>query len=470
MSIIKPERPGGFNDYSPSEMFARRILAERIRKVYETFGFSPLETPIIEFEMALAGEEGSDMNLWRASTGSVRDLSPLALRFDHTVPLARYVAANLGQIKLPWRRWCLGPVFRGESTGAGRYHQFYQYDADIVGVSDLLADAEIIWMMVSAMSELTRRDFKVRWNSRKIINGLAEVLGITGSVIDNEGGGEVKRSMMLFRAIDKLEKIGWEGVKLLLERAPDNMLDTTALKLNSDQVGLVEKFLAITTQTDDSMRALDQLEAVLKVSAIGLEGIADCREVANILSTLGVSDTRQGLDFSVARGFGYYTGIVFETLIAGAEKVGSVYSGGRFDDLVARFTGQSMPSTGASIGFDRLFAVIKQLGELPKVPSTPIVALVMDFGNPKDLPVLLQILSELRSAQVPSEIYRGTDTNFKGQMRYAIQQGMRFLVIPGEKELAEGCVAVKFLQNRTQRVIPINILGSALSALSLDAL
>lgn len=451
MAIVKPERPGGFNDYSPEEMQQRAVLFERVRTVYERFGFMPLETPMLEFIDVLAGEEGSDMRIWQARVPGERERRGLAMRFDHTVPLARYVAANITDILLPWRRYCFGPVFRGETTGAGRYHQFYQFDADIVGVGDLTADAEIIWMMTAAMGQITRRPFKVKWNSRKIINGLAEVVGVSGEVIDGETQKPVPRTTLFFRVLDKLDKIGWDGVREELMRPPSNSFDTTALELREEHVGIIHRYLSVTSSGTTN---LDELETIIGDSPIGLEGVQDLRRVAEMLDSMGVPQERHAIDLSIARGLGYYTGIVFETIIEGAESFGSVYSGGRYDNLVTRFTGSSQPATGASIGFDRLFAVLKHLDELPAVSPSPVKVLVMNFGEPEYESQVLGILASLRSAGIPSEL--GSSTNIKGQLPRALKLEIPLIVLPGSRELSEGNVAVKNLGTRKQITMPVD--------------
>ena len=437
---VKPERAGGFNDYGPRAMSARHILERRIREVYETFGFVPLETPMIEFMDVLAGEEGSDMRIFEANSGASGERRDLGMRFDHTVPLARYVSAQLKDLELPWRRYTFGPVFRGETTGAGRYHQFYQFDADIVGVKSLMADAEVIWLMVEAMQRLTTHAFKVRWSSRKIINGLAETLGLT----------EDHRRLGLFRSIDKLDKIGWKGVRAELVRPPRNEFDEDSVSLSDEQANIVERFLQLTNQGTDSMAALVSLEELIGQSQEGQSGIADLREINRLLNTFGVDTRYHQIDLSIARGLGYYDGAVFETVIEGAESFGSVYSGGRYNGLVSRFTGMPLPAIGASIGFDRLYAVLEHLQDLPKARPTPLKALIMDFGDEGSETQLLQIVSMLRKAGISSELYCGSERSFKAQMNRALKMEIPILVIPGERELQAGKVAVKDLNARTQ--------------------
>ena len=466
--IIKPERAGGFNDYGPEAMACRAVLAQRIREIYKLYGFEELETPIVEFADVLTGEEDPSTRLFQALIRTPSDTletaqagRPMYMRFDHTVPLARYVAANMGQLSFPWRRQVFGPVFRGETTGAGRYHQFYQFDADIVGVESLSADAEIINMMVVAMAKLTSHKYIVKWNSRKLLNALAEVVGVEGVVVDGFDRSEPKANV-LFRVLDRLEKVGWSKVSELLQRIPENEWDTSALALTEDQVSVVERFVRLTTDLEP-MEALDRLDGIIGKTEIGREGITDIRRVYKLLDAMGTPADRHEIDFSIARGLGYYDGIVFETTIPDAKSFGSVYSGGRFDGLISRFTGEPLPSTGASIGFDRLYAVLEFLDDLPQTRVSPIEVLIMDFGDLENRLEAAKVLGILRRAQISSEIYMGENARKMGSViGSAIRRGIQRLVIIGERERLSGMVGVKNLQTRQQEVVALDQVLEAL--------
>lgn len=472
-TIIKPERAGGFNDYGPLAMAQRRVLADRIRRVYQRYGFEELETPIVEFADVLTGEQDPSTRLFqtfvRSPGDSVEDAAEelsgtrsMFMRFDHTVPLARYVAANMSELSFPWRRQVFGPVFRGESTGSGRYHQFYQFDADIVGVDSLTADAEIINMMVMAMSELTSYKYTVRWNSRKLLNALAEVVGVTGTVVNNQSGRSEPKANILFRVLDRLEKAGWSKVQELLSRPPDNKWDDSALALSPDQITIVEHFVNLTTELS-AFEALDQLDGIIGSTKIGREGIADMRLVYKLLEAMGTPSDRHEIDFSVARGLGYYDGIVFETIIEDAKSFGSVYSGGRFDGLISRFTGEPLPSTGASIGFDRLYAVLESLDDLPVVRVSPIEVLIMDFGDPENRLAAVAVMGMLRAGGVACEIYLGENARkMKAVISSAVHRGIKKMVIIGSSERDSGSATVKNLVTRKQETVSVHEVLSVL--------
>lgn len=483
--LIDPVRVSGTNDYGPIQMRQRHTLLEKIMAVYQRYGFEELETPAMESSRTLLGDQGDEL-IWRTQPWSVArelakinrvatslqdwqnrvkklaDAAEIALRFDHTVPLARYVAANSGQLRLPWRRWCFGPVWRGGATGAGRFSQFYQLDADIVGDASLVADAEIIAMMTQVLAAVTSHPTTVRWNNRKLLNALATCLGIEGVVLNPQTMQTEPRANELFRVLDKLDKAGWDGVRTILERAPDNEDDTLALALTPDQVALVERFLDATTQGDSPDAMFSRLEALIGSVPIGAEGLAEMRTMSGMLASMGVSTAV--VDTSIARGLGYYTGPVFESSIEGAERFGSPYSGGRFDDLVARFTGNSLPSTGASVGFDRLFAILEELGDLPQVRASPVNIVIMDFGvtrDPDGDPCLrakvLQTLAALRRGGYNARIYDGENSGMmKTVIGNALEAGIGFMVIAGARELADDRVNVKNLLTRSQRTVRIN--------------
>jgi len=437
---VKPNQPGGFNDYHPPLVAARTKMIDCIRRTYELFGFQPIDTPCVEFSEVLLGEGGeTDKEVFRLI--SPDEDKELALRFDLTVPLARYVAANT-DLLLPFRRYQIGQVFRGEKPQAGRFRQFLQVDADIVGAKTGLADAEIIAVTVAAMEALGVERFVVRINNRKIHDGLAEAVGVGP-------WGPFDRAAMineLLRVLDKMDKIGREQVHAELMRKPGGEIDR-ALQLSAPQVELIDRFLDI---AGDNQGVIQQAAELIK-GETGAEGVAELREILNCLEQLGLGADRVKVDLSVARGLDYYTGPVLETTLLDLKEIGSVASGGRYDQMIGRFHANPIAAVGVSIGLDRLFDALKKLNLIP-AEETTMEALILVL-DPKFMPDYLRLLSVLRRSGISAEIYLGGDSGFKAQMRYGLRKGARRLIILGEDEKAKGGVQVKNLIERKQEFV-----------------
>jgi len=451
MKTVKPTLPAGVRDYLPAEMIFRDKVLAKIRAMYEVFGFSPIETPAIEREEVLTGGKPLDMIIWRTSTSKVYEGDDrLALHYDLTVPLARVVAAN-NDLPRPFRRYQCQKVWRGEKPQAGRYREFMQFDADIVGTASLLADTEIVWLMVSAMSALGFTRFMVRFSTRKVLNALAGML-------DLEQGSD--RARDLFRILDKQDKIGRDGVAALLgkafvdhaDRDPNDPEATeSGLGFSEDQITIARSFLDIGGDTD---QVLASLSAFFKGrSALGEEAVKDLETMSKGLVNLGVPKENWTVDITVARGLAYYTGPVFETTLLDLPEIGSVMSGGRYDDLVTRFTGESLPATGASIGVDRLFAAMEKLGMVKGCKTaTRVLVTIMD---PKLTDRCLDVLQRLRNAQIPAEIYMGPDMAIKAQLAYALNQNIPFVIFLGQSEVEKGTIQIKDTFNREQLEVPM---------------
>ncbi len=451
MKTVKPTLPAGVRDYLPAEMIYRDKVLAKIRAMYEIFGFSPIETPAIEREEVLTGGKQLDMIIWRTATSRAQEGDDrLALHFDLTVPLSRVVAAN-GNLPRPFRRYQCQKVWRGEKPQSGRYREFMQFDADIVGSSSLLADTEIVWLMVSTLGTLGFSRFKVRFSTRKVLNALAGMLGL-------EPGSDLARD--LFRILDKQDKIGRDGVAALLGKAfvdqadrDPNDPDATESGLGFDEgkLDIVRSFLGIGGETDQVLASLE--EFFRGRSKLGEEAVSDLKTISQGLKDLSVAQENWTVDISVARGLAYYTGPVFETTLLDAPEFGSVMSGGRYDDLVTRFTGESLPATGASIGVDRLFAAMEKLGMVKgRKTSTRVLVTVM---NPALSGKCLDVLQRLRKAQIPSEIYMGPDMALKAQIAYALNQDVPFVVFLGQSEAEKGTVQIKDTFNREQFEVPM---------------
>jgi histidyl-tRNA synthetase len=431
--MIEPRLAGGFRDYLPKDMIPRQKMFDTIRATFERFGFLPLDTPGVEREEILTGADPEfKKQIFRTSQGDMED-TELALRFDLTVPLARVVASYPNDIPRPFKRYATGKVWRGERQQAGRFREFVQFDADIVGSKGAMADAEIISLMYETMKALGFSEFLVRVNNRKILNGLAAYAGF----------GQEKNDVVL-RAIDKLDKIEWKGVR-------EELLNASGVGLEEAQADAIKRFLDL--QSGSTEEKLVAAEALMSNSPQAKEGIAELREIAACLKSLGVPDDKWAIDFSIARGLGYYTGPVFETILTSLPSIGSVFSGGRYDDLVNRFSATSIPATGTSVGVDRLFAAMEKLNTVP-LETTMTKAMVLNF-SPECRFLVQRAAADLRRAGIPTEIYLGTEITLKAQLSAAVKQGIPYVVIIGDEERAAGKAQIKDMNARTQTEVPL---------------
>lgn len=421
MTNVKPELPGGFKDYSPEDQIRREKAIGIIKRTFERFGFLPMDTPAVErLETLTGGEPDFDKQIFRVSQLSQNEGdADLALRFDLTVPLARFIAAN-PEIKKPFKRYQIGRTWRGERQQAGRYKEFLQCDADIVGAPSVMADAEIIALMYETMKALGVSDFEIKINNRKFLNGLPEVIGFSAD-----------KASDVLRAMDKLDKQGWEGVRDELDE----------LGLENDQIQKLKEFT--------SSASLGDAEKTVKDSNISLEGIAELKQILSYLYSLGVPEDKVKVDFSVARGLGYYTGPVFETALTKKPEVGSVFSGGRYDNLIEKFSGSKIPATGASLGFDRLFSV---LGEVSSLDARNNSVLILNFDENCEETVL-DAAKRLREAEISTDIYLGQESNLKGQLAHAVSREVPVVVIIGPEEKEKGIAQVKDMRKREQKEI-----------------
>ncbi len=427
---VKPQVLKGFRDYSPSEEIARQEMLGKVREVFELMGFLPLQTPSLELAATLLGPHYSKDSLAELFGFTGPDDVSMALRYEFTVSLARYVASQ-PNLPLPFRRYQYGNVWRVDKPGPGRYREFMQFDIDIVGTQNLLADAEIIAAMVKAMDHLGVNNFKVRFSDRKILNGLIEFAGIPTEV-----GPDV------FRVIDKLEKQGRDAV--VQELGPgrtDQSGDKIAgLNLAENQIAQLEKFLDVAASGGDALNNVAELLDGIEVSQ---EGIRELRDIMSYLAAMSIDTTKTEVDLTIVRGLGYYTGPVFETTLLDLPEYGSVFSGGRYDNLVDRFLGRSVPAVGSSIGIDRLQAALIALEAIKmKEATSQVLVTVMDRER---LPDYLKILESLRAAGIPSEIFVGDTKNLTRQIKYGDKVGIRFAVIGGSNEFEAGEITVKNL-------------------------
>jgi histidyl-tRNA synthetase len=445
---VKPELLGGFNDMLPREALIQQAIVDTVRKVYESFGFLPLETPAMERLEVLTGGE-ADLNksifvariVRGAEDKEVTDADwndDFALRFDLTVSLARVVAAYPDLAK-PFKRYQLGKVWRGEKPQAGRFREFFQLDFDTIGSESINADIETINIMYECLKALAIANFTIRFNSRKILNGLAQAVGLQD------------KSKELFRIVDKLDKIGMEGVKKELMRQPDNEYDESALALSDTEADRILNFLAI--KSEDPEQTLSKLdEFFADAVGEGQEGASELRNISTALNRLSIPRRNWKIDLSVARGLDYYTGPVFEAILDDLPEIGSVFSGGRFDGLTNRFiSGSNIAGVGASVGVDRLIVAMQKLKLIDvKESLTDVLVTIFDSKFEFDS---MAIAAELRKAGIRTEIYLGNDRTLRAQFAYAAKKGISYAVIIGEDEIKNGTVSFKDLTTRQQEVL-----------------
>jgi len=433
---IKPELAGGFFEYGPAESIIRQKLLTKIRKTFEDFGFDPIETPAIErMKVLLGGEETSEKIIFQVRTtgGEAKDIKKdeLALRFDLTVPLARFVAAN-PEIPKPFKRYQIGQVFRGESPQAGRYREFTQADIDIVGTQSLEADAEIITMIYAVFKNLGINKFTIRINNRKILNALPDFAGFPE-----------KKLFLLLRLIDKKDKIGEKGLKKEI------------VKLFSKKAA--EKIFAFLSVSGNKEEKLAVARDLLKNYPEAEKGIQEMVKIARLLEASGVDSSNWDIDFSMVRGLGYYTGPIFETVLNAVPSIGSVFSGGRYDNLAAVFTGEKLPAVGASLGVDRLFAALETLNLLKK-KATVAKALILNLAVEWQSDYFA-FAKKLREAGVNTAVYIGDDRAFQAQLAYAVKKEIPYVIIYGEEERKKGTITIKDMLKREQKEIPKNNLA-----------
>lgn len=444
-------RPGGFLDYLPEAHRARQQMVDAIAQTFRSFGFESIETPMVEFRRTLAADDGETAKQIFSVVNRDVHGEELALRFDHTVPLARllaqnpYDAAARTGVRLPWRRMVVGPVFRGERPQQGRYRQFTQFDVDIAGTDEMLADAEIVMMMVRTMRALGVEHFRVRVNHRRILTGLGAAAGLDRS---DDAVFTAKVQVML-RIIDKLHKIGEDAVRTQLRDL-----------LGNDGTQTVMAFLALNGGTEDM---LAQCREMFHNDPEALRGVEELGEVFAILRAAGITEEMAHIDLTIARGLDYYTGTVMETTLDDAPQFGSVFSGGRYDGLMRRFTGADMPAVGASIGVDRLFAAIQTL-EIMAAPSAYATDVVVLRIMPDGDAFYAQVADRIRTASMCAEVSLLRDKTFANQFTYALQRGARYVVISGADEQAQGVVQVKNLHTRAQETVAVEDLTTYFAA------
>ncbi len=449
----KAETPKGFRDYFGADVVERNAMLEEIARVYHLYGFEPLESSAVETVEALGkflpdvDRPNAGVFAWQEDSGADNSGDWLALRYDLTAPLARIYAQHRNDLPNPYRRYSMGPVWRNEKPGPGRFRQFYQCDA--VGTASMAADAEICSMLADTLEAvgIQRGDYIIRLNNRKVLNGVMQNAGLLDP--ENPDQFAPERGIVL-RAIDKLDRLGPNGVRALLgEGREDGSGDfTKGAGLSVDQAEIVMGFMA--AKGDSSATTVARLSELVGTSVIGTEGVSELQTIVALLDAQGYGADRVEIDPSVVRGLGYYTGPVYEAELTfeilddkgRARQFGSVAGGGRYDDLVKRFTGQSVPATGISIGVDRLLAALRAKNGAISDSVGPVVVTVMDRDRVADYQAMV---AELRQAGIRAEMYLGNPKNFGNQLKYADKRRSPVAVIEGADEKDRGMVQLKDL-------------------------
>ena len=417
MDIIKPRTLSGFMELLPGKQIRFEKMLEILRTTYASYGFAPLDTPVIEDAQILLAKGGgeTEKQIYRFTKGD----SDLALRFDLTVPLAKYVALHYNELAFPFRRFQISKVYRGERAQRGRFREFYQADIDIIGDGklDILNEAEIPAIIYKVFRGFGLSRFQIRVNNRKILNGFYAMLGL------------FEKSGDIMRTVDKLDKIGADKVKLIL-------LEDCGL--TDDQADEILRFIAI---TGSNAQVLSALEGYAGRNEMFDQGLSELKAVTVNLAAFGVPEANFAVDLTIARGLDYYTGTVYETTLLDHPEIGSVCSGGRYDNLAGYYIDKALPGVGISIGLTRLFYVLDEQGLLnPALPSAPADALVLPMT---DSPAAAIALAEtIRSAGLRVQLY-GEQKKFKQKMAYANKLEVPFVVLLGEDEIAEGVCSVK---------------------------
>ena len=427
MDKIKPRTLSGFMELQPDKQVQMDKMRAVLAETYARYGFTPLDTPAIEAAEVLLAKGGgeTEKQIYRFTKGE----SDLALRFDLTVPLAKYVAANYGQLTFPFRRYQIGKVWRGERAQRGRFREFYQADIDIIGdgALDILNEAEIPAIIYDTFTRLGLHRFRIRVNNRKVLNGFFAILGLS------EQAGDV------LRTIDKLDKIGADKVRELL---------TDTCGVTAEQADEILRFIACPGTSADKLAFLEQYRGRNETFDTGLD---ELRTVVGYLPAFGVPEENFELDLTIARGLDYYTGTVYETVLLDHPEVGSICSGGRYDDLAGYYTNKSLPGVGISIGLTRLFYILQEQNMISDaVLTAPADVLILPMTD--DLSAAVSLASMLRAGGLRVQLY-SEKKKFKAKIGYADKLGIPFVIFLGEDEIAQNVCALKNMDTGVQEAV-----------------
>lgn len=425
-TLIEPRTLKGFRDYPPELQLPREEVLARVRQVYRSYGYLPMDTPALEYAEILLGKGGeeTDKQLYRFQDAGGREV---ALRFDLTVPFARFAAEHIGRLGTPFKRYHIGPVWRGENPQRGRYREFIQCDFDTIGTTANAADIEVVFVIYDLLRAIGFERFRIHVNHRQVLNGLLEELGLAD------------KSTSVLRALDKYGKIGRSGVEEELRER---------VGIAAEQAKRILDLAEIRGSPQEIFR---RVESEFGHNARTAHGLACLRELCEVTQAAGIPEGVVQIDLAIARGLDYYTGTVYETFLDDLPGIGSVCSGGRYDNLASLYTKQVLPGVGASLGLDRVLAAMQELKMLPQSCATAPVLVV--FFVPDKLALYARLAARLRQAKIGTELYP-EPKKLDVQLRYANRRGHRLAIIGGEQEIAQGVWQVKDLRSGDQVKVP----------------
>lgn len=441
----KPSIPKGTRDFSPSEVAKRNFIVDTIKRQFQLFGFQPIETPSFENSDTLLGKYGEEGDRLifkilnsgdfiakvddltyssKNSTSLAPKISEKALRYDLTVPFARYVVMHQNEIDFPFKRYQIQPVWRADRPQKGRFREFYQCDADVVGANSLLQEVEFVQLYDAVFTELGLSGVTIKVNNRKILSGIAEVIGASRLLVD------------FTVALDKLDKIGVEKVK-------EEMLSKGISE------SAIQKASPLFTMQGSSQEQLERLKDLLVESEIGMQGIAELQYIVQMVESLGLKSAQLELDVTLARGLNYYTGAIFEVAAPDGVKMGSIGGGGRYDDLTGIFGLKDVSGVGISFGLDRIYLVLEELNLFPNDVEQSLDVLCFNFGQ-NEAKEALKLVTKLRQKGIRADLYP-TDTKIQKQFKYADKRNVPYTILLGAKELENGVFLVKDMKSGVQK-------------------
>lgn len=455
----KPSIPKGTRDFSPSEVVKRNYIFDIVKKHFQTFGFQPIETPSFENSQTLMGKYGDEGDRLifkilnsgdylskvndetyteKSSASLTTKISEKALRYDLTVPFARYVVMHQNEIDFPFKRYQIQPVWRADRPQKGRFREFFQCDADVVGSDSLLQEIELVQLYDAVFTDLKLAGTTIKLNNRKILAGIAEVIGAKERLID------------FTVALDKLDKIGVEGItKEMLEKG-----------ISEDAIQKATPLFSLSGTNTEQLKVLAEL---LKDSEEGKKGVEELTFIIDAVEKLGLQSANLTIDVTLARGLNYYTGAIFEVAAPSGVKMGSIGGGGRYDDLTGIFGLKDVSGVGISFGLDRIYLVLEELGLFPEAIDKSLDVLCVNFGD-KEAFAALELITELRKNGVKADVYPSS-VKMQKQMKYANKRNVPYVVIIGEQELADGNFVVKNMEKGDQETYKLSNVSEFIAAL-----